>query len=189
MRIGKVIVIQGKIIVKAILSKRSSMLIMESTISGQLLGLLNDPSRFGKNPMDTVADDIIIGWCDLDPKTRYRGSAAVVRLLEWPNDKAPYEWASLTRQLLLKAPDPEAVFHEIVDRLHPTSWSGSPATELEARLTLLDQLDINAVPELAAALDATKATLKDRTELERRRETVEDRERNGRFKKRSIARL
>ena len=44
------------------------MLIMESTISGQLLGLLNDPSRFGKNPMDTVADDIIIGWCDLDPK-------------------------------------------------------------------------------------------------------------------------
>jgi hypothetical protein len=115
-------VIQGKRIVKAILSKRSSMLIMESTISGQLLGLLNDPSRFGKNPMDTVADDIIIGWCDLDPKTRYRVAAAVVRLFERPNDKAPYEWASLTRQLLLKAPDPEAVFTEIVDRLHPTSW-------------------------------------------------------------------
>jgi uncharacterized protein YecA (UPF0149 family) len=136
--------------------------------------------------MDTVADDIISGWCDLDPKTRYQVAAAVVRLFERPNDKAPYEWASLTRQLLLKAPDPEAVFNEIVDRLHPTSWSGSLATELEARLTLLDQLDINAVPELAAALDATKATLKDRTELERRRETVEDRARNGRFKKRSI---
>jgi hypothetical protein len=146
----------------------------------------NDPSRFGKNPMDTVADDIISGWCDLDPKTRYRVAAAVVRLFERPNDKAPYEWASLTRQLLLKAPDPDAVFNEIVDRLHPTSWSGSLTTELEARLTLLDQFDINAVPELAAALDATKATLKDRTELERRREKVEDRARNGRFKKRSI---
>ena len=115
--------------------------------------------------MDTVADDIISGWCDLDPKTRYRVAAAVVRLFERPNDKAPYEWASLTRQLLLKAPDPDAVFNEIVDRLHPTSWSGSLTTELEARLTLLDQFDINAVPELAAALDATKATLKDRTEL------------------------
>jgi hypothetical protein len=113
---------QGKKIVKAILSKRSSMLIMESTISGQLLGLLNDPSRFGKNPMDTVADDIIIGWCDLDPRIRYRVAAAVVRLFKRPNDKAPYERASLTRQLLLKAPDPEAVFKEIVDRLHPTSW-------------------------------------------------------------------
>ena len=71
--------------------------------------------------MDTVADDIISGWCDLDPKTRYRVAAAVVRLFERPNDKAPYEWASLTRQLLLKAPDPDAVFNEIVDRLHPTS--------------------------------------------------------------------
>jgi hypothetical protein len=75
-------VIQGKRIVKAILSKRSSMLIMESTISGRLLGLLNDPSRFGKNPMDTVADDIIIGWCDLDPRIRYRVAAAVVRLFK-----------------------------------------------------------------------------------------------------------
>jgi hypothetical protein len=55
---------------------------MESTISGKLLGLLNDSSRFGKNPMDMVADDIIIGWCDLDSKTRYRVAAAVVRLLQ-----------------------------------------------------------------------------------------------------------
>jgi hypothetical protein len=149
-------------------------------MSGKLLGLLNDPSRFGKNPMDTVADDIIIGWCDLDPKTRYPVAAAVVTLFKRPNDKAPYKWASLTRQLLLKAPDPEAVFKEIVDRLHPTSWSGSLATELEARLTLLNQLDIKAVPELAAVLDGTKATLKRRTEAERRRETEEDRARNGR---------
>ena len=81
-----------------------------------------------QNPMDTVADEIIIGWCDLDPKTRYRVAAAVVRLFKRPNDKAPYEWASLTRQLLLKAPDPDAVFNEIVDRLHPTSWSGSLTT-------------------------------------------------------------
>jgi hypothetical protein len=159
---------------------------MESTISGKLLGLLNDPSRFGKNPMDTVADDIIIGWCDLDPKTRYPVAAAVVTLFKRPNDKAPYEWASLTRQLLLKAPDPHAVFKEIVSRLRPTSSSRSLATELEARVTLLNRLDINAVPELAADLDATKATLKHRSELERRRETEEDRARNGRFEKRSI---
>jgi hypothetical protein len=56
------------------------------------------------------------------------------------------------------------VFKEIVNRLRPTSWNGSLATELEARLTLLDQLDITAVPELADALDATKATLKRRIE-------------------------
>ena len=70
--------------------------------------------------------------------------------------------ASLTRQLLLKAPDPEAVFKEIAGRLHPTNWGGLLAAELESRLKLLDQLDIDAVPALAAALDATRATLKRR---------------------------
>jgi hypothetical protein len=30
-------------------------------VNGKLLELLNDLSRFGKNPMDAVADDIIIG--------------------------------------------------------------------------------------------------------------------------------
>src|SRR5260370_33763393 len=110
-------VIQGKRIVKAILSKRSSTLIMESTISGKLLGLLNDLSRFGKNPMDTVADDIIIDWCDLHPKTRYPLAAAVVVLFKRSNDKAPHVWAALTRQLLLKAPDPVPGFKEIARRL------------------------------------------------------------------------
>jgi hypothetical protein len=38
------------------------------------------------------------------------------------------------------------------------SWSGSRATELESRLKLFDQLDIDAVPVLAAVLAATKAT-------------------------------
>jgi hypothetical protein len=125
-------------------------------MGGKLLGRLNDPSRFGKSPMDTVADDIIVGWCDLDPKARYPVAAIVGLLFKRPNDKAPLEWTSLTRQLLLKAPDPEAVFKEIVARLHPTSWSGSLATELEGRLTLLDQLDITAIPALAAVLDATR---------------------------------
>ena len=84
MVIRKIIVTQGKRIVKAILSKRSSMLIMESTISGKLLGLLNDPSRFGKNPMDTVADDIISGWCDLAQKlvTAWQPLLSTVRAVQ-----------------------------------------------------------------------------------------------------------
>jgi hypothetical protein len=55
---------------------------MDSTMSGKLLRLLNDQWRFGNNPMDTIADDIIIDWCDLDPKTRYPLAAAVVVLFK-----------------------------------------------------------------------------------------------------------
>lgn len=142
--------------------------------------LMNDFLQFRKNPMAAVADDIIIGWCDRDPETRYPLAAAVALLFKRPHDKAPHEWTSLTRQLLLKAPDPVAVLKAIVSRLRPTSWSGSLATKLESRLQLLDQLEVVG-PTLVAALDAAKASLKRWIEGERRRETEEDRARSGRF--------
>ena len=143
--------------------------------------LLNDLLRFGKSPMDAVPDDIIIGWCDRDPKVRYSLVAAVALLSRRHNNTAPHEWTNLARQLLLKAPDAEAVFKEIVSRFFLMSGSGSFATELESRLRLLDQLDVGAIPPVANALDAAKAMLKQRIEAERCRETEEDRARSGRF--------
>jgi hypothetical protein len=116
-------------------------------------------------------------------KPVYPLAAAVVVLLQRSNDKAPHEWAALTRRLLLKAPDPEAVFKEIVRRLHTTSGSGSITTEFESRLKLLDQLDIDAVPALVAALDATKASLRRRIRAERRWE--ENRVRSWRFERKA----
>ena len=38
--------------------------------------LLNDHLHFRKNPMSEVSDDVIINWCDGDPKTRYPLPAA-----------------------------------------------------------------------------------------------------------------
>ncbi|MBI1779050.1 MAG: hypothetical protein HYR63_27260 [Proteobacteria bacterium] len=143
--------------------------------------LLNDVLRFGKTPIDAVSDEVMLGWCDREPKDRYRLAAAVALLFKRPNDNAPHEWTSLTHQLLMKAPDPEAVFKEVVKRLRPTGWSGSLATKLESRLTLLIQLDVSAIPTLAAPLDSAKSMLKQCIEIERRRETEEDKARSGRF--------
>ena len=153
----------------------------DTKTQGNSVRLLNNLLRFRKSPMDAVPDDVVIGWCDRDPNVRYNLAAAVALLFKKPDDTAPQEWTNLARQLLLKAPDPEAVFKEIVSRLQPTSWSGSLATKLESRLKLLDQLDDGAIPALAAPLDAAKGTLKRRIEVERRRETEEDRTRSGRF--------
>ena len=143
--------------------------------------VMNDLLRFGKSPMDIVPDDVILGWCDGDPKVRYPFAAAIALLFKRANDKEPHEWTSLARKLLLRAPDKEAIFKEIVNRLHPTSWSGSLATKLESRLKLLDQLDLSEMPALAGPLNKAKAVLKSRVEAERRRETEEDRARSGRF--------
>ena len=143
--------------------------------------LLNSFWPSGKHPIEVVVDDVILGWCDRDPNTRYPLAAAVALLFKRPSDKAPHEWTNLARQLLLKAPDPEAVFKEVAGRLHPKSWGGSLATKLESRLKLLDQLDVGAVPDLAASLDMAKAMLNRQIDLERRREAEKDCARSGRF--------
>jgi hypothetical protein len=88
---------------------------------------------------------------------------------------------------LQKAPDPETVFKEIARRLHTTSGSGSIVTEFESRLKLLDQLDIDVVPALVAALDATKASLRRRITAGRRRE--ENRVRSWQFERKACVPL
>lgn len=143
--------------------------------------LLNDLLQFRKNPMRDVADDVIIGWCEGDPETRYPLAAAVALLFKRPSEQAPHEWTSLTKQLILKAPNPEAVLREVVYRLYPRGWSGSLATKLESRLTLLSQLDIEGVPAIAPALEAARQELEQRISAERRAEMKEDSARSGRF--------
>jgi hypothetical protein len=143
--------------------------------------LMNDRLQFRKNPMRHVADDVITGWCDGDPATRYPLAAAVALLFKRPSDKAPHEWTSLTRLLLLKAPNPEAVLKEVVHRLSPRSWSGSLATKLESRLTLLGQLSIDGVPAIAPAFERAKQELARRIDAERHSEMNEDSARSGRF--------
>jgi hypothetical protein len=143
--------------------------------------LMNDLLRFGKGPMDAVPDDIILRWCDRDPEVRYPFVAAIALLFKPTENEEPQEWTNLTRELLLKAFNKGAVFKEIVDRLHPTSWSGSLASQLESRLKLLDRLDLGDMPALVGLLDEAKAVLKNRVDLERQRESKEDRARSGRF--------
>jgi hypothetical protein len=132
--------------------------------------------------MREVPDDVIVGWCEGDPETRYPLAAAIALVFKRPSDKAPHEWASLTKQLLLKSPNPEAVLKELVYRLYPRGgWSGSLADKLQSRLTLLGQLDIDGVPAIAPALETAKQELERRIDAERRAEMDESRADSGRF--------
>jgi len=143
--------------------------------------LMRSLTQFRIDPIATVPDNVIIGWCDRDPAIRYSIAAAVTVLFKRPSEQAPHEWTNLAGQLLAKAPDPEAVFEELICRLHPRGWSGSLASKLETRLHLLEQLDIAAIPRLQARFAAAKTTLKTEIEKERQREIEEDRARKGRF--------
>jgi hypothetical protein len=145
------------------------------------VGILHDIMRSRKNPLSTVPDDVILAWCDRDPKIRYVFAAASVWLFQRTGPNLPHAWTSIAAKLLRHAPAPVLVLNEIVHRLRPTSYSGSYATKLESRLTLLEQLDVSTDASVLAAFDAACATLRTNADEQRRSETAQSQARSGRF--------
>ncbi|MBH5373518.1 hypothetical protein [Bradyrhizobium glycinis] len=140
-----------------------------------------DFQRFRKNPVGVVPDDVLLGWCDVDPAVRYPLMAASAGLFKRPANNEPHEWLPLASKLLTKAPDPHAILKEIVRRLRPWSWSGSLATQLEGRLKLLEQLPAGHGPQIADGLNKAKSDFQEWIAKERRNEAAESRERDSRF--------
>jgi hypothetical protein len=147
----------------------------------QSVRLLRDLSRFDKTVLDVLRDEVLLTWCDRDPSAHYPLAASVVTLFKRPNEGVPHEWTPLTRKLFEKAPDPCLLLNEVVQRLYPSSYGGSLATELEGRLKLLNSLPGGDAPALAAAMSAAKTDLQASIDAERRREKEEDRARSNRF--------
>jgi hypothetical protein len=145
------------------------------------VGILHDIMRSRKSPLSTVPDDVILAWCDRDPKIRYVFAAASVWLFQRTGPNLPHAWTSIAAKLLRHAPAPVLVLNEIVHRLRPTSYSGSYATKLESRLTLLEQLDVGTDASGLAAFDAACATLRTNADEQRRSETAQSQARSGRF--------
>ena len=143
--------------------------------------LLNDLLRFHRNVLDTLSDEIVLTWCDRDPTARYPLAASVVVLFNRPKEGESHEWTPLTGKLLENAPNPLLVLNEIVNRLHPTSWSGSFATKLEERLRLLLKLPGGDAPILAEAIIDARTKLQEYIAVERRSEQETDRAENNRF--------
>jgi NAD(P)-dependent dehydrogenase (short-subunit alcohol dehydrogenase family) len=143
--------------------------------------LLHDLLRFHHPVLDVVPDEVLLTWCDRGPALRYPLAAAVATLFKRPKDGEPHEWTPLVRTLFEKAPDPLPVLNEIVQRLYPSSWSGSKATKLEGRLKLLNSLPGGDAPALAAAMAEARSDLQASIDTERKREKDEDRARSNRF--------
>jgi hypothetical protein len=143
--------------------------------------LIRDFSGYHKSPMDAVPDATLLAWCDRDPRPRYPFAAAIVTPFNQKNDENPDGWREITRLLLLKAPDQEAVFKEIASQLFPTGGVGSLSSQYEAQLKLLGQLDLSDFPVLTAPLARAKQSLQSEVDAWRLRETERDRARSGRF--------
>jgi hypothetical protein len=137
--------------------------------------------RHRQNVFDGVSDDTLLEWCDHDPTAHYPRMASVAVLFKGRDESEASEWQPLIGKLLEKAPEPQLVLNEIVQRLHPSTWSGSLATVLEKRLKLLNALPGINAPSLAATVANVNARLQASIDAERRNEKEEARTRNNRF--------
>jgi hypothetical protein len=139
-----------------------------------------DPLSHHKNPVDAVATNELLGWCERDPDTRYIAVAKSVSFFEVSKDTPP-QWAPIALELMNAAPQPTKVLEVFIDRFSPRSWSGSRATIIESRAKLLDTLIDHPNSAIATMAREKRPILHMATERERKREKQRDRERDERF--------
>jgi len=136
--------------------------------------------RHRKNPLDEISDQVLLAWCDEEPAVRYPLIASCASLSTGRQD-GRRDWKPLSIKLLEKAPNPEAVLNAMFARMRPMSWSGSRASEMEARMRFLEELALPDRPGLFEAKVKAMTAFKAEIEAERRHETENERRRSGTF--------
>lgn len=134
-----------------------------------------------KNALDAVPMEDIIRWCDENPSQRYARMSKAVTYLAISEVDGAVEWAPIAIKMLQRAPDPMIVFESFVERFSPSSWSGSRAAIIEARLPLLDRLDSLGNASFQKFADKARPQIMREIESIRRWEDERDSERDERF--------
>lgn len=133
-----------------------------------------------KDPVAVVAEEEVLRWCDVKPRTRYPAIANVINISHHAGENTPPRWTSLALRLLETAPDPNAILRSFTSRFMPAEgWNGSLSAILESNAALLDQLE--AYPALKETIAVLKIEVLKWIEQERSRENLWNRERDERF--------
>jgi hypothetical protein len=171
----------------AALLEAQPTVVLEALFSGseedQQAGLrvfehLND--RRSKNPADAISRDALIVWCNSAPAVRYPLASSIITFNSPVGESAHWIWSEQAKALLIGAPNPERVLATFIERLRPSSWTGSRAAQMEANARLLDDVG-ELVPSLLQLAMAAKSQLMQDVARERLRETERDRIENERF--------
>jgi hypothetical protein len=169
------------------LFKRQPMAMLDELAAGtdkdrrKSIEIVQETMQHGRHPLSVLNDDVLLGWCDKDPKLRYPFAAGIALLFSRPNEQTLHNWQPIAELLLQRAPDPVPVFQAIQSRLRPRSWSGSLASKFESRLQLLDQLRIGNNSSLQQVFKAFRSELVETIAEQRKRELEEGRAESARF--------
>lgn len=101
--------------------------------------LIRRNSDFRGSLLDSADPKSLVSWGGKDPDKRLAFLSATSKPFRKVND-TEYAWTDLSLLLLQAATDKGAVIRELACRVRPSSWSGSLATIIRKRTSLLAQL-------------------------------------------------
>lgn len=134
-------------------------------------------------PISMMDSEVVIGWANGRPSRRFDLLASSIR--PWKQneqeEKAAYNWSPIALEILLAAPNPKNVLLRFTERFRPTSWSGSRASLMEARLPLFQALKAWEHQGVVAAAVEAEARFRSEIVQEREWEERQHKERAERF--------
>ncbi|MDQ0257090.1 hypothetical protein J2S74_004536 [Evansella vedderi] len=154
---------------------------VESKEGREIDMLFRDEIRTRANPISKINEEVIIEWCEANPKTRYLSLARIIMPYCTCKSDNSLQWTPLALKVIDKSNEPIEILETFSYSFFPMSWSGSLAAVMEKRLTLIDELKVH--PDRAVVNWATKQqlVLEGAIRQEREKELNEERRRNERF--------
>lgn len=130
-----------------------------------------------------IKADTLIEWCAVSPNKRYLFAAHTCKIFDkTTSDGKDYlALSEISKRIFANAIDKKRVVEIFISRFMPNSWSGSLATILRDRLSLLDELSSVGNQEIKNLIDAAKNSFIKRIEIEEKREDDDERNRTGSF--------
>jgi hypothetical protein len=131
--------------------------------------------RFGNRmPIENIAPNVLTGWADQDPGTRYNLLSQTVGIFTDEHGEEQHQLSPLFLTLLDRAPSKSAFLGHYHHRLQPNSWGGSLADVLVKRREAIRQLGDhrdNSVRRWVTDMEGPVAAwIEDERQRERRRE-------------------
>ncbi len=134
------------------------------------------------NPLEHVSPKKLVDWCNsVGDEKAWELIANAIAPFGSSRDNTNPENSEQALVILTAAPEPRSVLNVYVSAITPTSWSGSRADIIAARIAALEKLDTAISDELREHLQDALKRLRIVENEERDREANRDREGEQRF--------
>lgn len=137
--------------------------------------------RDESNALSQIDDELIINWCEFDPKIRYPILASAIRPYQKNNETNTLQWTTLASRIINDYDNPIFILNKFKSSFFPHSWSGSLAEKLQTRLVLISNLKKHENLSIVEWANTEEQNFKEAIRSERENELKHEKKLNERF--------